>query len=159
MPHKTNPVLAEILVALADHTAANLSTIMRAQTHAQERDGAAWLLEWLALPQICISTAVAVKQTQALLNSMKPNADRMLANIAATNGLMFAEAATFALSQHMPRQDAQRLVADACAQVRSDNKPLRDILQANTTANVEWDSVFDPLTQTGLALQIVDDLS
>ena len=159
MPHKTNPVLAEILIALADHTAANLSTITRAQTHTQERDGAAWMLEWLALPQICIAAAVAVKQTQALLENMTPNADRMLANIAATNGLIYAEAATFALAKHMPRQDAQTLVANACSRAKAENKQLRDVLTTETTADVDWDSAFDPLAQTGLARKIVDDLS
>lgn len=159
MPHKSNPVLAETLIALANYTASNLSAITHAQVHAQERDGAAWMLEWLVLPQICISTAVAVKQTQALIDSITPNPARMRANMDATNGLIFAESASFALAKHMSREDAQTLVKNACLQVRAEGENLRDILSAKSSADIDWDVTFDPLAQTGLARQIVDDLS
>lgn len=57
MPHKQNPVLAELLVTLARFNAVQVSGIHHALVHEQERSGAAWSLEWMILPQMAIATA------------------------------------------------------------------------------------------------------
>ena len=56
MPHKANPVGAEVLVALARFNAAQLGGLHQAMVHEQERSGAAWTLEWLLLPPMLIAT-------------------------------------------------------------------------------------------------------
>ncbi|WP_319517496.1 3-carboxy-cis,cis-muconate cycloisomerase [uncultured Martelella sp.] len=56
MPHKSNPVLAELLVTLARFNAAQLSGLHQALVHEQERSGAAWSLEWMILPQMALAT-------------------------------------------------------------------------------------------------------
>lgn len=66
MPHKQNPVAAEILVALARFNATQLSGMHQALVHEQERSGAAWTLEWLILPQMVAATAASLRQAQAL---------------------------------------------------------------------------------------------
>lgn len=50
MHHKSNPVQAELLVALARFNAVQLSGLHQALVHEQERSGAAWTLEWMILP-------------------------------------------------------------------------------------------------------------
>ncbi|MBL6430674.1 MAG: hypothetical protein HPM95_03610 [Alphaproteobacteria bacterium] len=50
MPQKQNPVAAETLIALTRHAAALSAQITTAPAHAEERDGAAWMGEWLVLP-------------------------------------------------------------------------------------------------------------
>ena len=57
MPHKQNPVLAELLVTLARFNAVQVSGLHHAMIHEQERSGAAWSLEWMILPQMAQSTA------------------------------------------------------------------------------------------------------
>ncbi|WP_299843448.1 3-carboxy-cis,cis-muconate cycloisomerase [uncultured Paracoccus sp.] len=57
MPHKQNPVGAETLVTLARDNAGQLSLMHQALLHEQERSGAAWVLEWLALPRMLQATA------------------------------------------------------------------------------------------------------
>ncbi|MCO4848758.1 MAG: 3-carboxy-cis,cis-muconate cycloisomerase [Yoonia sp.] len=57
MPHKHNPVLAELLITLARFNATQLSGIHHALVHEQERSGAAWALEWMILPQMAQATA------------------------------------------------------------------------------------------------------
>lgn len=57
MPHKQNPVLAELLVTLARFNATQLSGMHHALMHEQERSGAAWALEWMILPQMGQATA------------------------------------------------------------------------------------------------------
>jgi 3-carboxy-cis,cis-muconate cycloisomerase len=61
MPHKHNPVKAEMLVALARFNAAQLAAMHMALVHEMERSGAAWTLEWLTLPQMVAATAGALR--------------------------------------------------------------------------------------------------
>ncbi|MBN8186723.1 3-carboxy-cis,cis-muconate cycloisomerase [Salipiger thiooxidans] len=57
MPHKQNPVAAELLVTLARFNATQVSAMHHAMIHEQERSGAAWSLEWMVLPQMLMATA------------------------------------------------------------------------------------------------------
>lgn len=57
MPHKSNPVGAELLVALARFNAAQVAGLHGALVHEQERSGAAWMVEWMILPQMAAATA------------------------------------------------------------------------------------------------------
>lgn len=57
MPHKQNPVLAELLVTLARFNATQVAGIHHALIHEQERSGSAWALEWMILPQMAQTTS------------------------------------------------------------------------------------------------------
>lgn len=70
MPHKSNPVPAEVLVALARFNAGLLGTLHQALVHENERSGAAWTLEWLVLPQMVVYTAAGLSKAQSLLGQM-----------------------------------------------------------------------------------------
>jgi len=70
MPHKSNPVQAEVLVALARYNAGLLGTLHQALVHENERSGAAWTLEWLVLPQMVVATAAGLNKAQALVTGM-----------------------------------------------------------------------------------------
>ncbi|WP_114947723.1 3-carboxy-cis,cis-muconate cycloisomerase [Microvirga calopogonii] len=70
MPHKSNPVSAEVLVTLARFNAGMLGTLHQALVHEGERSGAAWTLEWMVLPQMVVSAAAALSKAQALFASM-----------------------------------------------------------------------------------------
>jgi 3-carboxy-cis,cis-muconate cycloisomerase len=56
MPHKSNPVKAEVLVALARYNAGLSGILQQAMVAENERSGAAWTLEWLTLPKLVITT-------------------------------------------------------------------------------------------------------
>lgn len=70
MPHKQNPVLAELLVALARYNAGQLGVLHQALIHEQERSGAAWALEWMVLPQMVLTTARSLAAAQTLVTSV-----------------------------------------------------------------------------------------
>jgi 3-carboxy-cis,cis-muconate cycloisomerase len=70
MPHKSNPVQAEVLVTLARFNAGLLGTLHQALVHENERSGAAWTLEWLVLPQMVVATAAGLKKAETLLTQM-----------------------------------------------------------------------------------------
>jgi 3-carboxy-cis,cis-muconate cycloisomerase len=67
MAHKSNPVGAEVLVALARLNAGLLGTLHQALVHENERSGAAWTLEWMVLPQMTIATAAGLRHAQTLI--------------------------------------------------------------------------------------------
>jgi len=60
MPHKINPVRAELLVTLARFAVAQTAALTGALVHEQERSGAAWALEWMTIPQLAVATAKAL---------------------------------------------------------------------------------------------------
>ncbi len=71
MPHKQNPVMAEILVALARYNATLLAGVHQALVHEQERSGSAWTLEWLLMPQMIEASGLSLRHGSALLSSVE----------------------------------------------------------------------------------------
>ncbi|MEK1886755.1 MAG: 3-carboxy-cis,cis-muconate cycloisomerase [Phyllobacterium sp.] len=71
MPHKQNPVLAEVLVALARFNATQVSGMHHALVHEQERSGAAWTLEWMILPSMVAATAGSLRRAGELLGAIE----------------------------------------------------------------------------------------
>lgn len=71
MPHKQNPVTAERLVTLARYNATLVSGIHHAQVHEMERSGAAWMLEWMIMPQISETTGASLLAAGALVGSIE----------------------------------------------------------------------------------------
>lgn len=70
MPHKCNPIRAELLVTLAQFNAGQQALMQQAMLHEQERSGTAWALEWMVLPQMNAATASALKSTLELTDSI-----------------------------------------------------------------------------------------
>ena len=119
MPQKQNPVAPSVLVALARQTAGLSATMQGAVVHGLQRDGAAWFTEWLSLPQLCISTGRALALAQDLAGRINPDAAAMARGLAKGDGLIHAEALTFALSRQMPRPDAAAAIKALVAEVRA----------------------------------------
>lgn len=71
MPHKRNPVGAELLVTLARSNAAQLGGLHQALVHEGERSGTAWTLEWLILPQMVAATGAALAVARKLLDELE----------------------------------------------------------------------------------------
>ena len=70
MPHKQNPVLAELLVTLARFNATQVSAMHQGLVHEQERSGAAWALEWMVLPQMAQATARSLAASIAICQAI-----------------------------------------------------------------------------------------
>jgi len=71
MAHKSNPVKAELLVALARYNAGLAGTLQQAMIHENERSGAAWTLEWMVLPDMVMTTGKALALGLALVGQME----------------------------------------------------------------------------------------
>ncbi|MDN5928948.1 MAG: 3-carboxy-cis,cis-muconate cycloisomerase [Hyphomicrobiales bacterium] len=71
MPHKVNPVGAEVLVTLARFNATLVSGMHQALVHENERSGAAWTLEWMLLPQMAVATGAALRTAIDLIDNIE----------------------------------------------------------------------------------------
>jgi 3-carboxy-cis,cis-muconate cycloisomerase len=70
MPHKSNPILAELLVTLARLNATQVAAMHHAALHEQERSGASWMLEWMVLPQMATCTGRGLLAAQEVLEQI-----------------------------------------------------------------------------------------
>lgn len=156
LPQKTNPVAAEALVTLARFNAGLLAPATEALLQAQERGGAAWSLEWLTLPQMAAATGAALRLARQALDGLVVDKARMAANLEASRGLILAEAASFALAEHMPRPEAQALVEAACAEASQSGRHLMDVLAEKTPAPLDWAGLRDPAGYLGAADALID---
>ncbi len=156
MPQKANPVSSEVLVTAARFNAALLSALHQALPQEQERGGPGWQLEWLTLPQMVVMTGGALRQAETLLQNLEVDAGRMRANLEASNGLVLAEAASFALAEHLPRPEAQALVKAACAEVRRTGRHLMEVLADSCEAPLDWVALRDPAKALGATETFID---
>lgn len=148
MPQKQNPVGPGVLSALAAQATALNATLQGAGLHRLDRDGPAWFTEWLALPQLCLGAAAALEQAGTLAETLAPNPGAMTANLAAGQGLIHAEALSFALTAKLPRPEAQAEVKALCRKVAETGQPL-PALAALAHPDLDLSAVFDPARQLG----------
>ena len=71
MPHKQNPVSAELLVTLARYNAAQTGGMHQALIHENERSGAAWALEWMILPQMVLACGASLRTAGGLIGRIE----------------------------------------------------------------------------------------
>ena len=156
MPQKANPIGSEALVALARFNAGQISNMHQALVQENERGGPGWQLEWMTLPQMLVACAASLNHAQAFADDMVADAGRMRANLDAHQGLIMAEAFSFALAEFMPRPQAQALVKQACRAALTEQKPLVDVLRELTDAPLDWQQAADPLGYLGVADEFTD---
>lgn len=71
MPHKQNPVSAEVLISLGRFSAVQMSGLYQTMIHEQERSGSAWTLEWMIFPQVVCACGASTKIASKLINSVE----------------------------------------------------------------------------------------
>jgi 3-carboxy-cis,cis-muconate cycloisomerase len=130
MPQKQNPIPAAVLSALARHVLALVPAVQGAGIHRQQRDGAAWFGEWLALPPLCLALSRALALAGDLAGRLVPDPVALARPLTAPPALIHAEAVTFALAARMPRPEAARAVAALCSRALAEGRALPDLARA-----------------------------
>jgi len=153
MPQKSNPIDAEVIVTLSRLNAGHLNLFHQAQIQEHERGGPGWMLEWLVLPQMVITAASVLRHANRMIRSLVVEIDVLQQNLEQSNGLCLAEAAVFALSTHMSKFEAQRLVKDACQKSRRKNTHVIDILASQIDHPIDWKSLKNPRNYVGIAVE------
>ena len=157
MPQKQNPVRASLIVALAQQSVALAAVVQGAASHHQNRDGAAWFTEWLALPALCSATSAALRHALELAREISPDPSAMRRNLHANGGMVFAEAISFGLSRSMPRPEAQALVKKWCAEAAKGGEDILQCAKRQVPA-LDWDAVLGALS-TGDSSQQAQDFA
>ena len=160
MPQKRNPVISTHIVAAAMAAEAQVPLLLAAQHHQLERAVGPWQAEALALPQALALVAGALAQAVRVARGMQPDAERMRANLAITNGLVMAERVMMALADHLGRGEAHHLVQDACLTAMAENRPLRQVLDETPEIAAKLDPatldrLMDPAGYLGEAEAVV----
>ncbi len=146
MPQKSNPILAEALVAAARLSGALQGGLLQALPAPQERGGVEMMVEEAILPQLMTLTGGALRNTRSLLTGLRVSPERMRQNM--TDGV-FAEAATRLLIGKMDRADALELVKIGLA-----SGDLLSYLSEH--ADIDGENLADPSNHLGAANTFID---
>jgi 3-carboxy-cis,cis-muconate cycloisomerase len=128
MPHKRNPVGAMIALAAAQRVPQRIAAMLSAMMQEHERGLGNWqaeLAEWIGLFVSAQGAATAMATT---LNGLDVHAGRMLANVDAQRGLVFAEAAADVIGQIVGKEAAHHIVETASKRVIAGEGDLRSVL-------------------------------
>ena len=161
MPHKRNPVGCAVVLAAVTRVPGLVGTMLSAMVQEDERGLGNWQAEWETLPEIFRLTGGALHQMAKIVPHLEVDAARMKRNLEATHGLIFAEAVTMALANHMEKSKARKLLDAASRKARDSGKHLREVLaQERTVTEVlspaDLDRLFAPENYLGVAEQWVD---
>ncbi len=161
MPQKRNPMLAQNIVALARLMTHLPAMALDAMMHEHERDMAAWTMEWATVPESFLYAHAAVTQCAHLVANLQVDESRVSQNLAASEGLICAEAVMMDLAPDMGRSDAHHAIADLISQVRTRGVSFSSALNKDnrikalrTPAQIA--ALLEPGNYTGDAIQTVD---
>lgn len=156
MPHKRNPVASAVMLAAAARAPGLAATLLTAQVQEQERGLGGWHAEWETLPELLCLCAGALRQAVELLRGLEVRPDAMRRNLAASRGLIMAEAVTMALGERLGRARAHQLVAECCQQARLRGEGLADALRGHPELSAllshdELSTLLEPSQNLGAA--------
>lgn len=161
MPQKRNPVASAAVLAAALQAPGLVATLLQAQLQEQERGLGTWHVEWETLPQLCRLAEGALHRLTEALAGLELDRGRMAANLAASGGLIMAEAVMMALGARLGRLAAHDLLAEATRRSLAEKRPLRDLLaEEPTVAGAlepgELDRLFQPQGYLGATQHFID---
>ena len=129
MPNKQNPAGCAIALAAANRVPGLVSAFLSGMVQEHERAVGGWQAEWPTLAAVIEATASALAAMVSVLEGLTVYPDRMRANLAATQGAVFAEKVSLLLAAKLGRDEAHALVADAAREAAETARPMREILQ------------------------------
>jgi 3-carboxy-cis,cis-muconate cycloisomerase len=163
MPHKRNPVAAATGLGAATMAPGLAATIFAAQVQDHERSAGPWHAEWPTLPALMLVTSGALAAVVDIAEGLEVDVARMRANLDATDGLIMAEAVTFALAEKIGKSEAHHLVEAASKKAVAGKKHLRDVLNADAkVAGLlgadQIEKLFEPMAYQGASQSLIDRL-
>ena len=163
MPHKRNPVSAMIALAAATRTPQHAAALLASMGQQHERGLGNWQAELAEWPGLFLSAHGALQALNDAFAGLQVDRARMLRNIDALQGLVFAEAASTWLAASIGRPAAHSLLekmsADALASGRHLAEVLADAVRADVSLRRQVDpaalaSLFHPVAATAPAQRL-----
>jgi 3-carboxy-cis,cis-muconate cycloisomerase len=161
MPQKRNPIASEYVLAAARAVQALVPVMQGAMAADHERATGPWQAEMLALPQGFVLTHGALQHATAIAEGLVVDAARMRRNLAATGGLIVAEAVMMGLAPQLGRGAAHHVVKHACDVALAEAIPLADALMRDKAVAARLDRaaierLTDPVHYLGSAGAFID---
>jgi 3-carboxy-cis,cis-muconate cycloisomerase len=158
MPHKQNPVAAIAARACAAQAPGLVATLLAAMAHEHERAAGPWHAESKPLTGLLVSVGSAASWLRTCLEGLRPDRERMRANLEATGGRLLAERVTSALADVLGRGAAHDAVAQAAADT---GRPFAEALAAHPLLRghltlQDAEELLDPAGYTGIARELVE---
>jgi len=146
MPHKHNPILSENVTGMARLLRGYAVAALENVALWHERDISHSSVERVIIPDACLALDFAIDRTTRIVDGLIVDADRMRANLDASNGLVFSQPVLLALIRSgMSREDAYRLVQEASSTAYGAGRHLRDAMTAMESPldTAALDAAFD----------------
>lgn len=161
MPQKRNPVACNFILACTSIVRQNVASLLEATVQDHERASGAWLIEWVAVPEIFLAASGALFHARNLAEGLQIDPDRMRENLELTGGLIVSEAVMMALAPHLGRERAHDLVSEISRKSLEKKRPFIDLLAENPEISKHLDragleKLVDPANYLGLSGEIVD---
>ncbi len=161
MPQKRNPMLAQNIVALARLMMNHPATALDAMMHEHERDMAAWTVEWAIVPESFVYGHAAVSQCARLVANLQIDETRIRENLAASEGLICAEAVMMDLAPDMGRSEAHHVIADLISHAHTTGVSFSNALNEDGRIKAvrtpqQIAALLEPANYTGDAIKTVD---
>ena len=159
MPQKRNPMVSEALVAIHRSNVGHLSSLHQALVHEHERATGSWQVEWLVLARMVSHTAAALEKGAWLAENLVVNTEKIERNLKRSNGMMLAEAASFALAEQMSRKEAKAAVKNGIETAIKEDRHLVDVLSEQLrTLPIDWVQLKDEKNHLGVTHQLIDQI-
>lgn len=155
MPHKRNPERSEHLDTLARLVRANTGVLVEGMVASHERDGRAWKAEWVALPEVCLLTGVALETSRGLLEGLEVDDHAMRVNLEHQGDSWASERLLAGLSTRMGKHSAQDFLQGLLADGTDKTAVVAAVVASGAASAEECDDwLAGP--PSGAAAQMVD---
>ena len=134
MPHKRNPAGCAIAIAASHRLPGLVAAFLSAMLQEHERAVGGWHAEASIVSESVQATGSAAAAMADVVEGLTVDAERMAANLRATNGTVYAERAMTLLTPQLGTRLASWIVADALAMAAQPGTSFRDALAANEQA-------------------------
>jgi adenylosuccinate lyase len=163
MPHKRNPERSEHLDTLARLVRADAGVLVEGLAQLHERDGRGWKAEWVAFPEVCLLSGVALQTAKQLLQGLEVDVEAMAANLRTQVG---SERVLAALSARLGKHEAQARMHEALRPGAErpaaledagllDAEELRDLLATPAVQGAK--AMVDEVVARSRAARLVED--
>ena len=147
MPHKRNPISAETISGLSRVLRGNLQAGMQDIALWHERDISHSSVERIVLPDSAMLAHYMLNRMSRLLSGLQVYPQRMLANLEASQGLVFSQPVLLALVQSgLSRDDAYRIVQENAMRAWDEGVAFRELLDGDDRCDIDakvLDAAFD----------------
>jgi 3-carboxy-cis,cis-muconate cycloisomerase len=129
MPHKRNPVGAMVALSAALRVPHRVSALLAAMVQEHERGLGNWQAELAEMAGLFVSVHGALKALADVAGGLQVDRQRMLRNIDALQGLVFAESVAMLFARRIGKARAHALMEQLSRQVVASGRHLREVTQ------------------------------